>query len=51
MAEGKCIYSGSVDNLIPYLSVEGFYCPTTYSPADYSEYSTYKCVGVEMLED
>ncbi|XP_034180098.2 ATP-binding cassette sub-family G member 1 isoform X1 [Osmia lignaria lignaria] len=35
IADGSCVYTGSTQNLVPYLSGLGFQCPTHYNPADY----------------
>ncbi|XP_055712989.1 ATP-binding cassette sub-family G member 1 [Phlebotomus papatasi] len=35
MAEGQCVYQGSADNTVAYLSSLGLYCPQYHSPADY----------------
>lgn len=35
IAEGQCIYSGSNENLVPFLGDLGLECPNTYNPADY----------------
>ncbi|XP_076247006.1 ATP-binding cassette subfamily G member 4 isoform X2 [Calliopsis andreniformis] len=35
VADGNCVYSGSTQNLVPYLSSIGLQCPTHYNPADY----------------
>uniref|UniRef100_A0A1B0CMJ5 ABC transporter domain-containing protein n=1 Tax=Lutzomyia longipalpis TaxID=7200 RepID=A0A1B0CMJ5_LUTLO len=35
MAEGQCVYQGSADNTVSYLSSLGLHCPQYHSPADY----------------
>ncbi|CAL7935408.1 unnamed protein product [Xylocopa violacea] len=35
VADGNCVYSGSTQNVVPYLSSLGLHCPTHYNPADY----------------
>ncbi|XP_036142064.1 ATP-binding cassette sub-family G member 1 isoform X2 [Monomorium pharaonis] len=35
IADGKCVYTGSTNNLLPYLSSVGLDCPTHYDPGDY----------------
>lgn len=35
MAEGYCIYQGSIKGLLPYLSEVNLHCPTYHNPADY----------------
>ncbi|KAL3266495.1 hypothetical protein HHI36_010665 [Cryptolaemus montrouzieri] len=35
VASGKCIYSGSVKDLIPHLSSIGLHCPPYHNPADF----------------
>ena len=38
LAEGNCLFQGSVQDLIPYLATEGLVCPKYHNPADYSMY-------------
>ncbi|XP_014486774.1 PREDICTED: ATP-binding cassette sub-family G member 4-like [Dinoponera quadriceps] len=35
VADGNCVYTGSTQNLVPYLSSVGLYCPKHYNPADF----------------
>jgi ATP-binding cassette, subfamily G (WHITE), member 1 len=35
MAEGSCIYQGSVENLVPFLKELNLVCPEIYSPCDF----------------
>jgi ABC-type multidrug transport system ATPase subunit len=35
LAEGNCIYQGSVDNIVPFLSELDLICPENYSPSDF----------------
>ncbi|XP_037928430.1 ATP-binding cassette sub-family G member 4 [Teleopsis dalmanni] len=35
IAEGRCIYSGGTENLVPFLAECGLQCPESYNPADY----------------
>ncbi|KAL5279567.1 hypothetical protein ACFFRR_003892 [Megaselia abdita] len=35
IAEGHCIYSGSTQLVVPFLSEMGLCCPESYNPADY----------------
>ncbi|XP_059616488.1 ATP-binding cassette subfamily G member 4 isoform X2 [Phlebotomus argentipes] len=35
MAEGHCVYQGSANNTVAYLSSLGLHCPQYHSPADY----------------
>lgn len=35
VAEGQCIYQGSIKGLVPYLEEAGLQCPSYHNPADY----------------
>ena len=35
LAEGNCLYQGTVDGLLPYMKERGFHCPNYHNPADY----------------
>lgn len=35
VAEGKCIYQGSVKGVVPYLQESNLFCPSYHNPADY----------------
>lgn len=35
LSQGYCVYQGSTDQLVPFLSTVGLHCPLTYNPADY----------------
>ncbi|XP_034670136.1 ATP-binding cassette sub-family G member 1 [Drosophila subobscura] len=35
IAEGKCIYAGGSQNLLPFLGALNMHCPEYYNPADY----------------
>lgn len=37
VAEGKCIFSGATNSLIPFLSDLDLICPESYNPTDYRE--------------
>lgn len=37
LAEGNCIYRGTIKNLIPYLSSQSLMCPQYHNPADYGK--------------
>lgn len=35
LSQGYCVYQGTTDQLVPFLSTVGLHCPLTYNPADY----------------
>ncbi|XP_033153719.1 ABC transporter G family member 2 [Drosophila mauritiana] len=35
IGEGKCIYAGGAQNLLPFLGALNLHCPESYNPADY----------------
>lgn len=37
IADGQCIYQGSIKGLVPYLENAGLNCPPYNNPADYRE--------------
>ncbi|KAL1129139.1 hypothetical protein AAG570_013670 [Ranatra chinensis] len=42
VGKGKCIYHGSTDHLVPFLSSAGLPCPINHNPADFSKLSISK---------
>lgn len=38
VAEGRCIYQGSIKGLVPYLGEAGLHCPSYHNPADYCKF-------------
>ena len=42
LAEGQCIYSGSIPGLVPYMAAQGMTCPPYHNPADYGTYACTK---------
>jgi len=39
IGEGKCIYAGGAQNLLPFLGALNLHCPESYNPADYCEFT------------
>lgn len=37
---GRCLYSGGTDELIPFLAKHGLHCPQYQNPADYCTYKS-----------
>lgn len=37
LAEGQCIYQGTVGGLVPFLGSFGYVCPSYHNPADYGK--------------
>lgn len=44
LADGRCVYQGSTKNILSYLSKFDLYCPLTYNPADFSEFSKFSTI-------
>lgn len=42
IADGQCIYTGSTNNLVPFLSELNLKCPESYNPADYRKCDIFK---------
>lgn len=38
VAQGNCIYTGSIKELVPFMSDNGLDCPSYHNPADFREY-------------
>ncbi|GAB1865244.1 ATP-binding cassette sub-family G member 4 [Camponotus japonicus] len=57
VADGNCVYTGSTQNLVPYLSSLGLHCPTHYSPVDFlmevcnGDYGSHISRLVESIEN
>lgn len=49
MAEGHCVYQGSSQNTIPYLQTIDLNCPQYHNPADFSEYTDFFFIVVEIF--
>jgi ABC-type multidrug transport system ATPase subunit len=38
LSQGRCLYQGAVEQLVPYLARLEIPCPMYHNPADYGEY-------------
>lgn len=56
LADGKCIYDGTIPDLMPHLAKIGLHCPTFHNPADYlmevaiGEHGDYQDQLVKLVE-
>ncbi|XP_071557292.1 ATP-binding cassette sub-family G member 1 isoform X2 [Temnothorax nylanderi] len=57
IADGNCVYTGSTQNLVPYLNSIGLHCPTHYDPVDFlmeicnGDYGSHTSKLVESIEN
>ncbi|PSN49878.1 ATP-binding cassette sub-family G member 1, partial [Blattella germanica] len=42
VSKGRCVYQGTTQELLPFLSSVGLHCPTHYNPADFGKQSLFK---------
>jgi ABC-type multidrug transport system ATPase subunit len=49
LSEGRCLYQGATDQLVPYLAKLELPCPMYHNPADYGEYQ-YSVSGTLILK-
>jgi ABC-type multidrug transport system ATPase subunit len=43
LVDGKCLYNGTADDMVPIMQDVGFKCPKYYNRADFGELETRSC--------
>lgn len=49
LASGRCVYQGSTEELVPFLSSVGVECPLHYNPADFGKLKNV-CICFKSLD-